>query len=119
EDEPVGAGAGDGLVAMGDDGRSAAGVGGYGGAVVGRRHGAGRLDRDIGRDAGDDRGVGVVDGDGLDQAVAVAANIGGLVSAFEGEPVGAGAGDGLVAMGDGGRFAARVTCSDGAVVCCR
>ena len=52
--------------------------------MVGWRHGAGAGNGEIGRDAADDRSVGVVDGDGLCTAAAVTALIDGGVGAFDG-----------------------------------
>src|SRR5439155_5190442 len=100
DDILIGAGARDRLVAVGDDRRATAIVSGDNSAVIGRRHGAGALDRNIGRNAGNDRGRRVTDSDGLDLAAAVAAFIGCGVSAFDDELIDARAGVSLVAMRD-------------------
>src|SRR5207253_284203 len=103
-----GAGAGDRLVAVGDDRRTATGIGGYDCAVSGRRHRAGALNGDIGRDAADNRPGRVVDRDSLDLAAAVAAFIGGGVGPFDDELIDARAGVSLVAVRDDRDAAASV-----------
>src|SRR5262249_563868 len=98
--ELIDARAGVSLVAVSDDRDSPAVVRSHDGAVVRWRNRAGAGDDDVDRDAGEDGRVGVADSNRLDQAVCIAAGVCSNVSPFDGKFVRAGAGNGLVAMGN-------------------
>ena len=114
--ELVGAGARYGLVTMGDDRNPATGVGGNDRTVIGSWHRAGAFDGYIGRDAGDDRGRVIIDGNCLGETVAVAAGVSSRIGALDDEVVSATSGSDLVAVGDDQRAGAVVGGDHRAVV---
>src|SRR5262249_47534493 len=100
DDKFIRASAWNGLIGMADDRGSAAIIRGDNSGIIGCGNQASATDCDIGRDAGDDGGCIVINGDGLSKAALVAASVGGGVSTLDNEFVGAGARGGLIAVGD-------------------
>src|SRR5262249_36984801 len=119
DNEFVGAGTRRALIAVGDHWSRTATIGRNYRGIVGGGDGAGAFHGEGSREACDDRGVGVIDGDGLGGAAAVATGVGSSVGAFDHVLIDASSGRGLITVSNNRGSTTIIGCHYGGVIRCR